>query len=492
MNRHIVVLGGGLSGLSSAFHLSRRYPEALITLVEKTHRLGGWISSERVQVRDGSGHTADILLESGPRTLRPNAKSVLELIHLLGLKTSIITTPVTSSATKNRYLQIPETQGLITLPNTLTSVFSPPMRTMLLPHVLKEPVKRRNRPSGITDESVDSFMTRRFGPIFARTFGSALVHGIYAADSRQLSVRAAFPSLWAMEDRGWGSVVRGALLPDTASPRVDYDVGDIPDMMKNVSVYSFTDGIGTLTGALATRLQNQPNVEILCDTPISSLGVAENGLLEVHLASGQKVNPTHIVSALPLPVLNNLLSPTSSLPHLTANPSSSVVVLNLIFPQTQPRLHPAGFGYLIPRPPSGYTLDNSGILGTVFDSCALSAQDSDAGNLTKMTVMMGGPNPITPSHTDLDAVLKQLSVHLTAPDDFLKVLPDPIYTRTHRHVDCIPTPTPGHLERMEELKVTLAKGVWSGRLEVIGAGVRGVSLGDCVESGKRVGENWIS
>lgn len=131
-------------------------------------------------------------------------------------------------------------------------------------------------------------MTRRFGPIFARTFGSALVHGIYAADSRQLSVRAAFPSLWAMEDRGWGSVVRGALLPDTASPRVDYDVGDIPNMMKNVSVYSFADGISTLTGALATRLQNQPNVEILCDTPISSLGVAENGLLEVILLFSEK------------------------------------------------------------------------------------------------------------------------------------------------------------------------------------------------------------
>ncbi|KAH7873099.1 uncharacterized protein C8R40DRAFT_393244 [Lentinula edodes] len=83
MNRHIVILGGGLSGLSSAFHLSRRYPEALITLVEKTHRLGGWISTERVQVRDGSGHIADILLESGSRTLRPNAKSVLELVRTI-------------------------------------------------------------------------------------------------------------------------------------------------------------------------------------------------------------------------------------------------------------------------------------------------------------------------------------------------------------------------------------------------------------------------
>ncbi|KAJ4473149.1 hypothetical protein J3R30DRAFT_3296554 [Lentinula aciculospora] len=492
MNRRIVVLGGGLTGLSSAFHLSRRFPEALITLIEKSPRLGGWIFSERVQVHDGDSHTAEILLESGPRTLRPNAKSVLELIHLLGLKNSVITTPITSSAAKNRYLQIPETQGLITLPNSLTSVFSPPMRTLFLPHVLREPVKRRNRPSGITDESVDSFMNRRFGPVFARTFGSALVHGIYAADSRQLSVRAAFPSLWAMEDRGWGSVVRGALLPAASTSREDYDVGDIPDMMKDVSVYSFTEGIGMLTGALATHLQNQINVKLLPDTSVSSLGVVEDGQLQIKLANEQMINPTHIVSTLPLPVLDDLLSPTSSLPHLTSNPASSVVVLNLVFQQTEPRLHPAGFGYLIPRPPSGYSLENPGILGTVFDSSALSAQDSNVANFTKMTVMMGGPNPITPAHTSIDTVLKHLSVHLTAPEDFLKVLPEPLYARTQHHVDCIPTPTPGHLERMDVLKKTLAKGVWSGRLEVVGAGVRGVSLGDCVESGKRVGQNWMS
>ena len=81
MNRHVVVLGGGLTGLSSAFHLSRRFPNAQITLVEKTSRLGGWVSSDRVQVQDEHGHVADILLEAGPRTLRPNAKSVLELVR---------------------------------------------------------------------------------------------------------------------------------------------------------------------------------------------------------------------------------------------------------------------------------------------------------------------------------------------------------------------------------------------------------------------------
>ncbi|KAF5386488.1 hypothetical protein D9757_005892 [Collybiopsis confluens] len=492
MNRHILVLGGGLTGLSSAFHISRRFPDALVTLVEKSSRLGGWVSSDRVQVRDEHGHVAEILLEAGPRSLRPNGQSVLELINLLELKESVITVPNSSSAAKNRYLQIPETQGLVTLPNSLTSVLSPPMRTMLLPNILREPLRRGNRPKRIKDESLDSFMTRRFGPTFARVFGSALVHGIYAADSRQLSVRAAFPSLWEMEDRGWGSIVRGALRPSWTPAQKDYNVGDVPDLMKGVSVYSFSDGISTLTDALASRLQLLHNVSILRKTTVSSIGVTSDNDVEVKLTNGQVLNPTHIVSALPLPVLDDLLTASSTLPHLKANPTSSVVVVNLVFPQSRGHLHPSGFGYLIPRPLTGYSLENSGILGTVFDSCALSAQDSDATNFTKMTVMMGGPNPISSSHTNVDAILKQLSIHLTAPDDLLKALPDPVYVRTQNHINCIPTPTPGHLERMEEMKSTLAHGIWAGRMEVIGAGVRGVSISDCIESGKRVAERLIS
>ncbi len=80
---HIAVLGGGLSGLSSAFHLSRRYPAAHITLLERSSRLGGWVRSERVNVRDGNGNQARVLLERGPRTLRPNGRAVLELVRIM-------------------------------------------------------------------------------------------------------------------------------------------------------------------------------------------------------------------------------------------------------------------------------------------------------------------------------------------------------------------------------------------------------------------------
>src|SRR5258706_4684794 len=77
-NEHVVVLGGGISGLATAFHLSRRIPQAKITLVENQDRVGGWMQSERVELGQGKGH---MVLEAGPRTLLPRSQALLELVR---------------------------------------------------------------------------------------------------------------------------------------------------------------------------------------------------------------------------------------------------------------------------------------------------------------------------------------------------------------------------------------------------------------------------
>lgn len=115
---------------------------------------------------------------------------------------------------------------------------------------------------------MDDFLTRRFGSEFARVFGSAFVHGIYAADSRELSVRAAFPSLWDAEERGHGSVTTGFLRLSKASATTEidnapYQLGDIEERMRGVSVYSFSQGIGTLINALLRELRTHGNVRLL-------------------------------------------------------------------------------------------------------------------------------------------------------------------------------------------------------------------------------------
>jgi oxygen-dependent protoporphyrinogen oxidase len=73
-----VVLGGGITGLATAFHLSRRIPQTKITLIENQDRVGGWIRSECVELGSGKGH---MVLEAGPRTLRPRSQALLELVH---------------------------------------------------------------------------------------------------------------------------------------------------------------------------------------------------------------------------------------------------------------------------------------------------------------------------------------------------------------------------------------------------------------------------
>src|SRR6266702_1271628 len=87
---HVVIFGGGITGLSAAFHLACKQPNVQITLVEKSARFGGWIRSERVEVRDGDGNRGNVLLEAGPRTIRPNSKSILELVRGSGSQQSAL------------------------------------------------------------------------------------------------------------------------------------------------------------------------------------------------------------------------------------------------------------------------------------------------------------------------------------------------------------------------------------------------------------------
>lgn len=66
------MLGAGITGLAAAYYITRDNPKAKVTLYEASDRVGGWLSSKRVGVHDGS-----ILFEGGPRTLRPHGNGVL-------------------------------------------------------------------------------------------------------------------------------------------------------------------------------------------------------------------------------------------------------------------------------------------------------------------------------------------------------------------------------------------------------------------------------
>ena len=94
----IAILGGGVTGLAAAHALSRRFPAAHILLLESTPRLGGWLQSELVVVHNHNR----ILVERGPRTLRPQGSAVLDLVRDLHIDHELITVPRTADAARHR------------------------------------------------------------------------------------------------------------------------------------------------------------------------------------------------------------------------------------------------------------------------------------------------------------------------------------------------------------------------------------------------------
>lgn len=87
--QEIAVLGGGITGLATAYYLSRELPKAKITLYEGSERVGGWLKTKHVDVGDGT-----VAFEQGPRSLRPGTPAgmvTLNLVCLLRFRHRILT-----------------------------------------------------------------------------------------------------------------------------------------------------------------------------------------------------------------------------------------------------------------------------------------------------------------------------------------------------------------------------------------------------------------
>ncbi|KAJ3330679.1 oxygen-dependent protoporphyrinogen oxidase [Blyttiomyces sp. JEL0837] len=478
--KQTVILGGGISGLSTAWFLAKTLPDSSkITVLESASRFGGWIQTERE-----NGH----LLELGPRTLRPvghNATVTMDMIHQLGISDRAIMVSKESPAAKNRFIYY---KGqLNAMPTSLTSFLlskSPALRGILLGMMTEPFVKRAQA----RDESIHSFVSRRFGRPVAENLLSALVHGIYAGNIENLSVRSTFPFLWEAEQKH-GSVTRGLLTAargSTASGRVPPISSDEASAFikaaKRSSIYSFKGGLQELTDAIVTDLQRKhKNVSLIKEAIVTEVGYDRgSGKMNV-MAGGKYFTARHVVSALPAGRLSPLIH-DNELQHLLGQIKSvDVAVVNLVY---EGHVLPVdGFGFLVP------SSEPSDILGVVFDSCALPEQDSPSMKSTRLTVMMGGHmfqkkfgDPTKVSHQHL------LNVAMAGVKKGLGIEGKPLLSKVTVQKECIPQYTVGHQELLKKIHDSLLRHT-DGRLAVVGASYLGVSVNDCVGNARVVADS---
>ena len=436
MNKtHVIILGGGISGLSARYYLTKHHPKVRVSLLEKEEQIGGVIKTEK----------GPFFFERGPRTFKTSrCPTLLSLIDELGLTKQLI---FSSKDAKQRFLwKEGRLNKLPTRPMEILS--SSMMRKALFPLFFEW---SRNR-AKIEDETIYSFAKRRFGKYVAETFFDPLALGIFAGDIKKLSIRTCLPTLKEWEKK-YGSMTRAML-----SKKRDH---------QGKGLFTLKEGLSELVAALLSGGHG----EVYSDFEAKEL-CFNRGKVIVK-GKDKKFIGTHLISALPAPVIYKLLKPHSSAFDTFFEPLKMVGVTAAHLGYNKNLIKHPGFGYLVP------STEKSVVLGTVFDSSIFPQQSHNQE--TRMTMMLGGSfHPSFPFSSKKEVMEKALS----GIKEHLKIDEKPNYVSIVSYPEVLPQFAVGHEKRVKTLQTALSKTL--PQVTLVGNYLSGVSVESCLVESKQL------
>ncbi|MDO9154238.1 MAG: protoporphyrinogen oxidase [Paludibacter sp.] len=223
----IVVLGSGLTGLTTAYYLQKLNKNFIV--LEKQNRIGGVIQSSKEN---------GFLYENGPNTGVVGNTTVVELFEELEKSGKGIAELGGKNVNKRFILKNAKWECM---PLGLKDAIMTPLFTLKDKlRILGEPF----RPAGKNPhESLASFVKRRMGKSFLDYAIDPFISGVYAGDPNYLIPKYALPKLYNLEQK-YGSLIGGTVKKGLREKKTEAE--------KKVSrkTFSFVDGLGSLTKGL--------------------------------------------------------------------------------------------------------------------------------------------------------------------------------------------------------------------------------------------------
>lgn len=449
----VVVIGAGISGLMAAHELRRAGLD--VTVLERDGVPGGTMRTV---------HEEGYLVETGPNSALETTPLFTETFDSLGITGERLYADPSSD---RRYILRGGRLHVLPLsPGTFLTSSLWSMRGKL--RLLKEPFVGR----AASEETIAQFVERRLGREFLDYAINPFVAGVFAGDPAQLSVRAAFPKLYALEKR-YGGLIRGMIGGARERKRRQEKAKD------RAKMFSFRGGMETFPLALSRGLGGavRTNCEV---TGIKRPSATENGtgfeVRYLHDGRQETLLATRVILALPAYAAGRVvrsLSPRIAdlLEGIYYPPVAEVFLGFRARDVTRPL---DGFGFLVPA------MEQRKILGTIWSSSLFPGR-APLGHVALTTFVGGSRQSELSALTDSD-----LEATVTSElRSIMGVSGDPVYTKIMRWAKAIPQYNLGYLSLMEEIA----------QLEDSIPGLYfcanfkgGIAVGDCLLSAKRVAE----
>ena len=475
MSKHVIVIGGGISGLAAAHRLtelSRAGPlELRVTLLEASDRLGGVIATE---------HTDDLLLELGPDSYITDKPAALRLCERLGLTDRLIAPQHADGLklyTVHRGRLEPLPEGfLLMAPTRVGSVLRSPLFSWSgkLRMGLEPLIPRR---SGDGDESLASFVRRRLGREVLERVAQPLIGGIYASDPEHLSLAATMPRFPEME-RNHGSVILGSRQAQKRRAQSTSETG------ARWSLFVSIDGgmevlvrrIEEALGPGVVRLGEAVR-ELSWDAEARRWRVATERAGSDQSSGGLEADA--VICTVPADIAAKTLTALDPelAKELNAIPFSSTATVNLAYRRGD-IAHPLdGYGFVVPH------AEERKIMACTFSSVKYAGRAPE--DVALLRCFAGGTLQADLLDRPDQAVEAQVREDLEA---LLGISGTPTLCRTTRYADSMPQYNVGHLDRVERIEARLRQ---FATLALAGKSYHGVGIADCIAGGEMAAETVI-
>jgi oxygen-dependent protoporphyrinogen oxidase len=450
--RKALIIGGGISGLSTAYHLAKAGISS--TLVERDARLGGVI---RTEVVDGC------VLEQGPDSFISIKPWAMELIRELGLQDQVIGSNdhlrVTYVLRKGRLLPLPDGLQLI-----VPTRIMPMVATRLLgwPTKIRMGLEWFRGASNGTgeDRSVADFIRDHYGQEAVDYLAEPLLAGVYGGTPEKLSVGTVLPKFVELEAK-YGSLTRGVLAERRRAA----------SQAKGAPLFqTLKCGLGDLIAALIRAIG--PRMEVVQGSAVAIERTPEGFRTQVDGGWLESANvviacQAYQAGALVAPIDPELAKPLAAIPYN----SSLTVALGFRESELPQTLH--GFGFLVPR------RERRRVIACTWVGTKFPHRVPDGAAVFR--VFLGGEDAAILDETD-DALVALVRDELR---QIMGVTATPLFARIARWPRSMAQYTTGHAQRVREIESRLCE---IPGLYLAGNAYYGIGIPDCVRMGKQAAE----